>query len=138
MQEAQLKNLENGIQKDLANGQQDADDLADLRRKAEVLLRKRGITPPIPKKAEPIDTSINIDKIEIPTWGELADEANERYTEEVSFEDLLTKEEFQFCIDEVQRINNEFSKKTGIFNKKDMSFLMVATALQTARWLIIQ
>ena len=59
MQEAQLKNLENGIQKDLANGQQDADDLADLRRKAEVLLRKRGITPPIPKKAEPIDTSIN-------------------------------------------------------------------------------
>lgn len=138
MQEAQLKNLENGIQKDLANGQQDADDLADLRRKAEVLLRKRGITPPIPKKAEPIDTSINIDKTEIPTWGELADEANERYTEEVSFEDLLTKEEFQFCIDEVQRINNEFSKKTGIFNKKDMSFLMVATALQTARWLIIQ
>ena len=138
MQEAQLKNLENGMQKDLANGQQDADDLADLRRKAEVLLRKRGITPPIPKKAEPIDTSINIDKTEIPTWGELADEANERYTEEVSFEDLLTKEEFQFCIDEVQRINNEFSKKTGIFNKKDMSFLMVATALQTARWLIIQ
>ena len=26
MQEAQLKNLENGIQKDLANGQQDADE----------------------------------------------------------------------------------------------------------------
>lgn len=138
MQESQLKNLENGIQQDLANGQQDADDLADLRTRAEALLRKRGITPPIPKKAEPIDTSIKIDKAEIPTWEELANEANEQYTEEVSFEDLLTKEEFQFCVDEVQRINDEFSHKTGIFNKKDMSFLMVATALQTARWLIIQ
>lgn len=42
--------------------------------------------------------------------------------EEVSFEDLLSKKEFQFCIDEVQRINDEFSRKTGILNKKICPF----------------
>lgn len=87
---------------------------------------------------EHIDTSIKIDKSEIPDWSELANKANDIYSEEVPIEDLLSKEEFQFCIDEVQRINDEFSVKTGILNKKDMAFLMVATALQTARWLIIQ
>lgn len=138
MQETQLKHLEKGIHEDFANGQKDAEDLADIRKKAETLLKKRGITPPVPKTVEHTDTSIKMDKTEIPIWDELANEANELYTEEVSFEDLLSKEEFQFCIDEVQRINDEFSRKTGILNKKDMSFLMVATALQTARWLIIQ
>lgn len=137
MQEEQFKHLEADIHEDVANGQKDADDLADLRRRAETLLRKRGITPPS-KQFKPKNTSIKISKEEISTWEDLAKKANSQYMEEVSFEDLLSKEEFQFCIDDVQRINDEFSCKTGILNKKDMSFLIVATVLQTARWLIIQ
>lgn len=138
MQEMQLKNLEDGIAADVNNGQKDANDLADIRKRAEALLRKRGIIPPPKKKAKPIDTTIKINRNEIPSWDNISNQAKEIVVDEVAFEDLLTKEEFQFCIDEVKRINDEFSRKTGIFNEKDMSFLMVATALQTARWLIIQ
>lgn len=138
MEEQQLKLLESGIAEDVLDGKKDAEDLADIRKRAEALLKKRGITPPPKKTAKPIDTTIRISQDEIPSWESIAEQAKENVPEDVAFEDLLTKEEFQFCIDEVQRINDEFSHKTGIINKKDMSFLMVATALQTARWLIIQ
>ncbi len=138
MQEEQLKELENGIKEDRRDGENDAKELADLRKRTEALLKECGITPP-PKKTEMyVEPKKKISKDEIPSWKELADEANEKYPEDIALEDLLTKEEFQFCIDEVKRINDEFSQKTGIFNKKDMSFLAIATALQTARWLIIQ
>ena len=137
MQEKQLERLESDINEDKANGKKDAEDLKDLRRRAEALLKKRGIIPS-QKSTKPIDTSIRVSKDDIPSWESLSKEAKTTIPEEVAYEDLLTKEEFRFCIDEVERINNEFSNKTGIFNKKDLSFLMVATALQTARWLIIQ
>lgn len=137
MQEKQLERLESGINEDKVNGHTDAEDLKDIRRRLEVLLKKRGIVPS-PKSTKPIDTSIRVSKDDIPSWESLSEEARNTVQEEVAYEDLLTKEEFHFCIDEVKRINDEFSNKTGIFNKKDMSFLMVATALQTARWLIIQ
>lgn len=137
MQEKQLERLESDINEDKANGKKDAEDLKDLRRRAEALLKKRGIIPS-QKSTKPIDTSIRVSKDDIPSWESLSKEAKTTIPEDVAYEDLLTKEEFQFCIDEVERINNEFSNKTGIFNKKDLSFLMVATALQTARWLIIQ
>lgn len=137
MQEKQLGRLESDINEDKANGKKDAEDLKDLRRRAEGLLKKRGIIPS-QKSTKPIDTSIRVSKDDIPSWESLSKEAKTTIPEEVAYEDLLTKEEFQFCIYEVERINNEFSNKTGIFNKKDLSFLMVATALQTARWLIIQ
>ena len=139
MQEQQLKHLESVIAVDIENGKKDAEDLADLRKRAEVLLKKRGITPPQKKKnGKPIDTTIRITQDEIPSWDSIAEQAKESVPEDVAFEDLLTKEEFQFCIDEVQRINDEFSRKTGIVNKKDLSFLVIASVLQTARWLIIQ
>lgn len=137
MQEKQLERLESSIDEDMINGQKDAEDLADLRKRAEALLKKRAIVPP-KKSTKPIDTSIRVSKDDIPSWESLSAEAKQLVPEEVAFEELLTKEEFQFCINEVERINDEFSRKTGIFNKKDLSFLMVATALQTARWLIIQ
>lgn len=137
MQEKQLERLESDINEDKANGKKDAEDLKDLRRRAEALLKKRGIIPS-QKSTKPIDTSIRVSKDDIPSWESLSKETKTTIPEEVAYEDLLTKEEFQFCIDEVERINKEFSNKTGIFNKKDLSFLMVATALQTARWLIIQ
>ena len=138
MQEEQLTRLESGIAGDAQDGKKDAEDMADLRKRMEAQLKKRGITPPPKKTAKPIDTTIRISQDKIPSWDSIAEQAKESVPEDVAFEDLLTKEEFQFCIDEVQRINDEFSHKTDIKNKKDMSFLMVATALQTARWLIIQ
>ena len=138
MQEQQLTRLESGIAEDVQNGKKDAEDLADLRKRIEAQLKKRGITPPPKKTIKPIDTTVRISQEDIPSWESIAEQAKETVPEDVTFEDLLTQEEFQFCIDEVQRINDEFSRKTGIVNKKDLSFLVIATVLQTARWLIIQ
>lgn len=138
MQKEQLEKLEQDVKKNALSTDKDANDLAELRRRAEALLKKKGIIPPLQKNILPEIKPMKISQDEIPSWEELAKKANVAIKEEVAFEDLLTKEEFQFCIEEVQRINDEFSEKTNIFNKIDMSFLMVATALQTARWLIIQ
>ena len=138
MQKEQLDKLEQDVKEDASNADKDASDLVELRKRAEALLKKKGITPMQSKTISPEIKSEKIGQDEIPSWEELAKKAKNTVKEEVAFEDLLTKKEFQFCIEEVQRINDEFSKKTNIFNKIDMSFLMVATALQTARWLIIQ
>ena len=77
MQEEQLKHLEKGIHEDFVNGDKDAGELADIRRRAEALLKKRGLTALDPKMLEHIDTSIKIDKSEIPDWSELANKAND-------------------------------------------------------------
>lgn len=138
MQDEQLKKLEHDVKEDALIADKDARDLAELRRRAEALLKKKGVTFPLQNTISPETEPVKIDQCEIPSWEELVNKAKVTVKDEVTFEDLLTKEEFQFCIDEVQRINNEFSAKTNIFNKVDMSFLMVAAALQTARWLIIQ
>ena len=60
MQEQQLTRLESGIAEDVLDGKKDAEDLADIRKRAEALLKKRGITPPPKKTAKPIDTTIRI------------------------------------------------------------------------------
>lgn len=138
MQNDQLEKLKQDVKEDASNADKDARDLAELRRRAETLLKKKGMPLPVQKTILPESKPIKINQDEIPSWEKLANKVKDTFKDEVAFEDLLTKEEFQFCIDEVQRINNEFSEKTNIFNKVDMSFLMVATALQTARWLIIQ
>lgn len=134
MQENQLVSLDGKIE-------QQSDDLQQMRAELEELLKKKGINPNDIAKTSSnskYESKIKIDKSDIPTWDNIVSQANEQISGDIELEDLLTKEEFQFCIDEVERINDDFSKKTNIFNKKDMSFLMVATALQTARWLIIQ
>ena len=46
MQQVELEHLDNDIQEDLSNGQNDAKEIDDLRKRAEVLLQRRGITPP--------------------------------------------------------------------------------------------
>lgn len=115
------------------------EDLKNLRAKIEARLKSKRIPIPASLHEETGNQSIaKIDKNDIPQWEELAKEANSKYKDDIELEDLLSKEEFQFCIEDVQRINDEFSKKTGIFNKKDIAFISIATALQTARWLIIQ
>lgn len=117
----------------------DTDDLKQLRTKIEAKLKAKGVNVPISLHAEEDNIGhIKIKKMDIPQWEDLVNEANLKYVEDIELEDLLSKEEFQFCIEDVQRINDEFSKKTGIFNKKDIAFISIATALQTARWLIIQ
>jgi putative uncharacterized protein (fragment) len=136
MQEQQLAKLQENITCD--NAQHDKEELAVLRDQIENMLQKRGVYLSNNKDKSVPEIDIKVKKSDIPTWSECAAQADEVINEDVEFEDLLSQEEFNYCIEDVERINAEFSAKTGILNKKDLSFLMVATALQTARWLIIQ
>lgn len=74
---------------------------------------------------------------DIPSWEEIMQKTNKAVPEDVILEELLSTEEFQYCIDDVKRINDEFAQKTRL-NKRDIAFLITATALQTARWVLIQ
>lgn len=114
-------------------------DLDDIRKRVEALARELNV-PIKPKAAiEDIDDSpYQIKEDEIPEWDELVARANSEINYDVIIEDLLTKEEFNYCIEDVERINNEFSRKTSIWNKRDLAFLALATGLQTARWIILQ
>ena len=75
-------------------------------------------------------------KPEIHSWNEILKEANERIPEPVELEDILTPDEINSAFLEADKINEEFSRKTSIFNKTDLIFLAIATALQTTKALI--
>lgn len=115
------------------------EELKKTREQVEIASKKIGISH-IPKtKSEYIPNKpLRIPKSEIPSWEELVERANREVPEDVVIEDLLTKDEIKYCEEDVKRINKEFSEITSIFNVRDLVFLNVATALQTARWLILQ
>ena len=114
-------------------------ELVEIRKRVEALCQELDVTP-IEKATETdlSNASLNISRDEIPTWEELVQRAEYEIEEDIVIEDLLSKEEFQYCIDDVQKINEEFSRKTSIWNKRDLAFLAIATGLQTARWIILQ
>lgn len=132
MQEQDLVSLGN-------NTDSQTEELVDIRKRVERLSAQLGITP-IPKaKSDDVPNSpLNIPNSEIPSWEELVERANREVSEDIILENLLSQEEFNYCIEDVERINNEFSKITSIWNKRDLSFLAIAVGLQTARWIILQ
>ena len=132
MQEQDLASLD-------SNTISQTNELDEIRIRVERLSSKLGVAP-IPKaNAEDIPVRpLNIPKSEIPSWADLVERANREVSEDIILEDLLSKEEFNYCIEDVERINNEFSRKTSIWNKRDLSFLAIAVGLQTARWIILQ
>ena len=69
-------------------------------------------------------------------WDDIVSEASQYVPNDVTLEDLLTKEEIDKCWGELDEINAEFSHKTSITNRTDLSFLAIATALQVAKSLI--
>lgn len=69
-------------------------------------------------------------------WENLLEEANSEIQTEVVLEDILSEAEISRAFKELDKINAEFSKKTSIVNKTDLSFLAIATALQVAKVMI--
>ena len=154
--EQQSKSLESEIEKvkeSTSSHENEIEDLIErtetLRKKVLSLAKQTGIDSdtilnPIVKIEEPqtkedvpylVDEKIPLS--DIPAWNDMLERANDTIEDDVVLEDLLSAEEFQYCKEEIERIENEFSKKTRL-NKVDIAFLMIATALQTARWIIIQ
>lgn len=68
-------------------------------------------------------------------WKQILDEANEKIPQDVSITDILSKSEILYALDDLKRINTEFNNKTKL-NKTDIAFLIIATALQTLRWVL--
>lgn len=66
-------------------------------------------------------------------WDDLVEEANQYAPNEVTLEDLLAPEEIEAAFRELESIEAEFSSKTSIVNKTDLSFLAIATGLQVAK-----
>lgn len=87
----------------------------------------------------PNDTrnSIKIKRSDISSWDKLVEDANKEIPYQPEIEDFLSASEIQYCKADIERINNLFAQKTKLC-KTDLAFLIVATALQTARWIIIQ
>lgn len=69
-------------------------------------------------------------------WEKIVEQANLYESSPVILEDIMTEDEIQSAFDEAEEINNQFSRKTSIVNKTDLSFLAIATALQVAKALI--
>lgn len=67
------------------------------------------------------------------TWEEIAAQANAYIPTPVVLEDVMTEEEIQMAFQELDEMNQEFSRKTSIVNKTDLAFLTIATALQVAK-----
>ena len=158
LQELRQKSLKLKSEKDKLNAECDSQDkeIAELYSKAEMLrkkalelARKQGLNPikildPISKPIHCVDndatdfmTEEKISLNDIPAWSDILDKANESIEGDVILEDLLSANEFKYCQEEVARINQEFEQKTKL-SKVDIAFLMIAVALQTARWIIIQ
>lgn len=70
------------------------------------------------------------------SWEEIACQAQVHCPELVSLEDIMSAGEIKEAFQERDAIEREFSKQTGLINKTDLSFLAVATALQTAKALL--
>lgn len=66
-------------------------------------------------------------------WDRLVEQADKRYPEDVAFEDLMSKQEIDKAFRERDAIADEFSRRTSIKNKTDLSFLAIATALQVLK-----
>lgn len=69
-------------------------------------------------------------------WDILLQKAEEEVTGEVLLEDILSSEEITRSYNELEEIDKEFSKRTSIINKMDLSFLAIATALQVTKTLL--
>lgn len=139
----------------LYNNRNDINDLTEqverLKKAAMDLAIQQGINlPPMRKSLDKLKNVIpqteieqeeylvdkSISKSNIPSWEEVMHKTNEMVQDEIILENLLSSEEFQYCINDIKRINNEFASKTKL-SRVDISFLLVATALQTVRWIIL-
>jgi len=98
---------------------------------SEALLKSLNVELPAKPKVEARRIFDEISQV--PTYESLVAKANKKYTYDVGFQDILTQKEFQEALDRVDEIHEMFAKKTSIINKVDLSFLAIATALQTTK-----
>lgn len=70
------------------------------------------------------------------SWEEIAAQADLHEPTEVTLEDLMTESEIHSAFLELDSIEAQFSQKTSLVNKTDLSFLAIAIALQVVKVLV--
>ena len=104
------------------------------------LLRSLGMNKEVLNLSTEVATKERDRKIEhrpvLESWEEIVAQAKLHEPTQVVLEDVMSEEEIQSAFQELDEINAKFSKKTGIVNKTDLSFLVVATALQVAKSMV--
>lgn len=75
-------------------------------------------------------------KPQLESWNEIVAQANLHEPNPVVLEDIMTESEIQNVFAELDEINKQFSGKTSIVNRTDLSFLAIATALQVTKSLV--
>lgn len=70
------------------------------------------------------------------SWEGIVAQANLHEPTTVVLEDIIDEAEIQSTFEELDAIEEQFSKKTSIVNKTDLSFLIIATALQVTKSLV--
>ena len=129
MQEQQLKELE-------ADTEEDKNNLELLERDAKILATRLGVDI---QHAVDNDTPAQKEKLrsdDIPEWSSLVNKSKEEVDYQPFIEDFLSQEEINYSLEEIKQIKKEFKKRTKL-NKTDLAFLIIATTLQTLRWVII-
>ena len=102
---------------------------------SEQLLAERGYGRALAAIQKKPAVRTNVDKVSItdlPDWSDLVSEAICANQSEVELEDILTQAEFQRAYQDLANIERQFAEETHL-DKKDISFLIIATAIQTVR-----
>ena len=102
---------------------------------SEILLKSLGYRLP-DKNVFKNEINFSSEIKEIPSYESLVKEANEKISEDIELEDLLSEKDFKEAYARLDSIHKEFSRKTSIINKTDLVFLGIATALQTTKALL--
>lgn len=135
------------MNQDVARAMQNDNSLTATRESADAaiesslnLLKSFGKQREIQKISSEIENNSKNRKLEhrpvLESWDNVVKQANEYATNPVVLEDIMTKSEIDHAFEELDDINKLFSQKTSIWNKKDLSFLCIAIALQTAKSLL--
>lgn len=122
MNQLKSEEIKNNIEKSRLSADENIAKSEELLKKLIIDFQKNDIKQNIESRKTRIKPKIH-------DWDVLTDEAEKYFETEVELEDILTLSEINNAFEEVDRINDEFSKKTSIINKKDLSFLIIAVAL---------
>lgn len=104
------------------------------------LLRSLGKRKDILKLSEEISEKGHDRHLEnrpqLEVWDEIVAQAELQESYPIVLEDIMSESEIQSAFNELDEIKKQFSKKTSIVNKVDLSFLAIAIALQVTKTLV--
>ena len=118
----------------MKNVRDNADDA--IRKSLELIESMEKSTDVLKNKQEISENRKLENKPILESWDKIYDEASAYSPDQIILEDIMTEEEIKNAFRELDEINEKFSKKTGIVNKTDLSFLAIATGLQVAKSLL--